>query len=346
MTKTAKKTWVYLAIFLIFSIAAVAVRTAAILLDLDDLNIYFNSPIIVMSSVALCFTFALIAISYIFISDKDMKLYANFKTPGTYIPSGIVAVSLLFLGGELFAKTFLFKKVTAEYFSSASSIISVTATLLSIICVLNFFFNVFHEKKESTARASFCLLCALFLGAYAGYLFFSDELPINAPNKAADQIAYLALAIFFLYETRISLGRAKWRMYFATGLIAANLAFYSAIPSLIYMLTNGIVISNSIAENVLTFTLGIYVTSRIALMATLPQDRICDTVIAISEMSERRKDDIRHHENLHGTLNFASPDTVSVSKSTEIGTNYEMEIFPDTQESDTRQESFNFDDNN
>ncbi len=340
MSKSSKKTWIYLIIFSAFAIAATTLRTIALFFELDASGIYFKDETAIFISAAICILFIPASISYIFVYKQDIRLYATFKNPGTYIPSGIVSVALLFLGGELFAENFIFEEADAAgYFSEASSIISLITTILALVCALNFFFNVFHEKKESITRASFCLLCALFLGCYAGYLFFSDELPINAPNKAADQIAFLALAIFFLFETRISLGRAKWRLYFPLGLIAALMSFYSSIPSIIYMFAERTLISNSLAENVLTLTLGIYVTSRCILVTSLAPDEMSETVKVISNLATRRCEDIKNHEKLRGALNLTEG-----NKNADIGANYEIELqsadnFPVTQE------SFNFDEN-
>ncbi len=338
MTKFAKTTWLYIAVFSFLTLAAVTLRAAALILELQPAHIYFNDETLLIISAAVCLLVAGFALSYVFITDRSLKLYASFRTAGTYIPSGISAVALLLLGGELFAKNFIFPESDYGYFSNAASVISFLTTVLSIVCALSFFFNVFHEKKESTARASFCLLTALFLGCYAGYLFFSEQLPINSPNKAADQLAYLALAIFFLYETRISLGRAKWRFYFAFGLIAACLAYYSAVPSLIYLFTDRAVISNSIAENVLTLTLGVYVTFRVALMPSLSPDRMCDTAAAIAKMAEARSADIQNHEKLRGTLSLVD----NTEEKTDVGANYRMDI-PEDETVTSGQQTFNFD---
>ncbi len=342
MTKFTKNAWIYITVFFVFTLAAVALRTSALIFEFETGQIYFSNKTLITISGIVCAIFVPTALSYIFITQKDMKLYASFKTAGTYIPSGIVSVALLFLGGELFAKNFVFREEGAKYFSNAASVISILTTLLAIVCALNFFFNVFHEKKESLARATFCLLCALFLGCYAGYLYFSDELPINAPNKAVDQLAYLGLAIFFLYETRISLGRAKWRLYFAFGLISAALAYYSAIPAIIYFFTDSALISNSLAENVLTLTMAVYVTARVSMVAGLAPDEMCETAKAISEMAEKRSADIENHERLRGVLNLVDADDPVGIKETDIGANYEIEI-PMPEPASDMQESFNFD---
>ena len=324
MTKSAKKTWLYLTVFLFFALLAISLRTIALFIDMDINLIYFKRGGWLNSSAIAVLIFSLFALSYVFVAEKKLELFPSFDTPRTYIPSGIVAVALLYLGGELISKEFLTNDLRPEkYFSGAYSIIAILTTVLSIICAANFFLNVLQEKRQSTSRSVFCLLCALFLGCYAGYLFFSNELPINAPNKAVDQLSYLFLAIFFLYETRISLGRAMWKLYFAFGLIAACLAFYSSVPSLIYYFYEGKEISNSIAENVLTLTMAIYTTSRISLVATLLPDAVCDTAKYFEEMTKARENDIKSHNEQFGELDIQDSADTNEEK---IGSNYEIKL--------------------
>ncbi|MBR0449266.1 MAG: hypothetical protein IIX30_00435, partial [Clostridia bacterium] len=118
----------------------------------------------------------------------------------------------------------------------------------------------------------------------------------NAPAKITDEMAYLFAAVFFLYETRISLGRGKWRAYVTFGLIAAQLAAYSSIPALIVYFAKGEMISNSIFESVLTFTLFLFITSRLGMVSTLTPDKPCDVAAAIdakilAEEEKKREED-------------------------------------------------------
>jgi hypothetical protein len=161
------------------------------------------------------------------------------------------------------------------------------------------------------------------MGLYAGHLFFSDALPINAPNKAVDQLSYLAVSIFFLYETRISLGRAKWRLYLTFGLIAVALTAYSAIPAIIFYFQSGGVVSRSLTENVLTLSLGIYIASRLTLTLTPVRNEACPTVCAIVDMTNRRETEIAENEKTHGKITASEDQKTASADNVE---NYEIDF--------------------
>ena len=96
------------------------------------------------------------------------------------------------------------------------------------------------------------------------------------PGKIISQMAYLAAAVFFLYEIRLPLGREKWRAYVCFGMICTALCAYSAIPSLIvyiakpdtlYLLVTGEF------EIALTLSIFIFSTFKLILTATLIEDK-------------------------------------------------------------------------
>lgn len=327
MTKSMKKILMYLAVFLPLTIVTVTLRTLALLLDLDEAGVYFNNNIMIGISAALSVAFAVFAISFAF--DKRCKVSpaASFVNPQTYIPSGLAAVSLVFVAKELFFNLIatLEKQNAKGSNTSVLKITLATAAILSVFCIISFFLNVFFEKRNNRTRAAFAMSCVAFLAVYSIYLFFSENLPLNAPNKATDQLAFIALSIFFLYETRISLGRPIWKLYVSFGLIAANLAFFSSIPSLIYYFVNGAsdsaVLSAGIPENVLAFVLGIYVLCRLWLVVTLAPDETCEVALAIEKMAKARIEEI----NSSKAQDENETEKISAAESLD-GSNYEIEI--------------------
>ncbi len=344
MTKYKKLILAYLAIFLPITIITVTMRTVALFVGMDENNFYFTSSALPNIAVFITIAFVVFAVSYAFISDRNIRLAADFENHETYIPSGIVAVALFFMGTVLLGESVI-SFAGGNVASDVSSVLLPITAALAFASAINFFFNALYSKKESQLRGLFCLLCAIYLALYAGYLFFSHKLPLNAPNKALDQLTHLALSVFFLYETRISLGRPIWRFYISFGLIAANLAFFSAVPSLIYYLADGITVSADIAETVLVLTLGIYVTCRLMLTVRLVPDEICEVARAISEMSRKRSEEIKNSEHLGYQYNSDEENKARPS-STEEGSNYEMEI-PDMsvgEDASFTQESLSFDD--
>ena len=330
MTKSAKKTLIYISALIAVGLICIIIRTAALFTQLDTGAIYFNNKTLITISSALSVALTVFCLSFIFVADKDLSLSASFDNAQTYVPSGLVAVALVFMSMDMLNKIVrdygsVFSRAT---FSSIPSALMLLVAILAPVCIVNFFLNSFLERKENCARAAFCMSCVAFLSIYAAYLYFSPALPMNAPNKTVDQMAYLALAIFFLYETRISLGRSMWKPYIAFGLIAAHLSAYSSIPSLIYYFSSGVSVSESIAESILTLTLSIFVTSRLLLTIKLSESGINPTAEAILMMSRNREKEIEDSakERSGDIYNYNEE-----SKTTAADDNYKMEIFtPET----------------
>ena len=290
MKKTQRHIGLYYAIMLVFMVVGVALRCIACFTELDYTTGYFDNDVCITLANSFIISGVIICASYIFMADKNLKLHASFDNALTYVPGGAVSVALLFISAEMIRSVkhkneLIFSNST---FSDSTSIFMLVIAVLAITGMMNFLFNALSDKRTDTTRASFTIAMSIFLAAYGAYLYFSTALPLNAPNKLIDMLAYLFIAIFFLYETRLSLGRDMWRPYIAFGLIGALLSGYSALPSLIVYLANGKVISNSVAENVLSITLFVFITARLMLAAKLYDDQKSDAAIAIEKMTSNR----------------------------------------------------------
>ncbi len=328
MTKSTKKILLYLAVFLPITIITVTLRSLALLLDLDAAGVYFESNVLIAVAAAISVAFAVFALTFAFDKKCEVSPAASFVNPQTYIPSGLAAVSLVFIAKDLFVNlASVLEKSNAK--SSNTPILKFTlvaAAILSLVCIISFFLNVFFEKRHSRIRAAFSMSCVAFLAIYSIYLFFSENLPLNAPNKAVDQIAFISLSIFFLYETRVSLGRPIWKLYVSFGLIAANIAFFSSIPSLMYYFVNNAadsaILSAGISENVLVLVLGIYIVCRLWLVAFLAPDETCKTALAIEKMAQARIEEINSYKAQEES---EEEDSAAASENLN-GSNYEIEI--------------------
>ena len=171
-------------------------------------------------------------------------------------------------------------------------------TLLGALAILSAFyilFAVLYEIKVCDLRAAFCMICTLFLILYAGYLYFDTSLAINADIKLVDQMAYVCAAIFFLYETRISLGREHWPLYTATGFIAALVCAYASIPSAIVYFLDGRLISNSLEEIFVTFFLFAFIFCRTALSLYLKGETPTPLMAALHEDARQLADEVAAH---------------------------------------------------
>lgn len=330
MSKSSKRLSLYLAILLLATITSAVLRTVALELHLNDDLVYFNSNTLNIISAAVMVALCVFSVSYSFIPKQKMMPASSFVNPQTYIPSGLVAIALIFSGTELlheFASLQASKAANANISLSVIIILSILFAFISVIC---FFLNVFFERRESKTRAAFTLAAVMYLALYSGYLYFSTHLPLNAPNKSVDMMAHVALSIFFLYETRISLGRALWKPYVSFGMITAALCFYSSLPSLIFYFTNGAsdtaIISASIAENVLVFVLGIYTSCRLSLVLTLVPNKTCTVALAVEKMAQLREEEMQAAETQRQIAESETPRETNSDDSKSAGSNYEMDI--------------------
>lgn len=282
------------------ALSGIALRTYALLTSFNTLTMHFDNKIAIGFGSGIIILALVSFLSYLIIGDKETDLIAKNGTPASYIPAGLVCVALLFVGVNNLMTGAL------GNLGKVTQVIVLISSILAFLSVISFFVSIFVEKKESSVKAIFSLSIVLFLAVYAAYLFYNTGVhPTNSPNKIIDQMAYVASAIFFLYESRIPLGRAQWRPYVSFGLIATLIAAYSSIPSIIVYIVNGYQVSDSIAESVLTLTLAIFIFSRVYQTKWLIPNEECNAVNGIlmiskmrdEELENRRKDSRAHINN-------------------------------------------------
>ena len=322
----------YLPFFIIAALAAIALRTVALFIHFAPTDafydaIYYNNTLLVDISYYIIFASVIFFISYIFTAKRGVKLIPSFTSAATYVPTGVLGVGLLFMAIHLFktASAISSYKITSiyepqEYPTKLLVFVCVASAIFAILGIVHIFLTALVESHSSTKRAAFGLCTVLFLSIYTIYLYFSSEmppittvLPINAPNKIADQMAYLTAALFFLYEIRLSIGREKWRQYVAIGFIAAMVTAYSSIPALIYYIAEGKIISNSIFETALTFTLFLFIISRLLLAGYLIEDKESASVSVLLAGADEREREL--HPTPEATAD--AEDTESECEATE-----------------------------
>ena len=283
--KKVKHLDIYLITLALIALTAVSLRTVACLTAFNPATLHFADKTAIGISNLLVTLGVVFSATFFFTRQKNLYLVASAENAATYIPAGLVSVALLFIGLERYyaMDSMVFDSILLKYLSYA-------LIGLAGISIPAFFLLIFNSKNESNARAALFLCIVLYLTVYSLYLYFNRSVhPLNSPNKIVDQMAYLFAAMFFLFETRISLGRAIWKPYIIFGLCASLLTAYSAIPSLIVYLVNGSVISDSTNETAVTLALCIFITSRVILTGRLSEDVECPEAEAISTLSDVRK---------------------------------------------------------
>ncbi len=314
-----KRLEIHLPLLLLLTVVSVTLRTVALFKEYGPWDGYFNDKLLITISDGIVFGGMLILLSFAFISPK-FKVVPSFTGPATFIPSGLVCCGLIFLSFDMVMSVVKLpgKFLSRQTLSQSGNLLALVTATLALVCIINFFFTVFYSASQNETRAFWGIITVIFLALYASYLYFDTKLPLNAPNKAVDQLAFLLAALFFLYETRISLGREMWRGYCAFGLIASLATAYSSIPSLIYYLGSGDVASDSLSAIVLTFSLFIYITARLVLVNFLLSDEKSETAIAVEALSMERSEQL------------ALPDQERIINKEEnfntLGENYEFDL--------------------
>ena len=300
MKNKAKVFGIYLPVVAILLTIVTVLRTVALFLDFDFNTGYFIEKTISNVSNYVTIASAVFFLTYIFTARRDIRLIPDFTSPATYVPTGIVAVALVFMIKELIFRAIETKRFIdiLKYFSTSSAQLSsqrlflaliVLTLIFSVLSMVHFLLTALIEKNSSEKRASYGLLTVLFLSFYGLYVYFSTDLPINAPNKALDQMTCLLAAVFFLYETRLSLGREKWRPYIAFGFVSSFVGIYASLPAIIVYFANGEIISSSIYESSLTLALSAFILSRILLTGELIEDKPSATVASLLQFADARE---------------------------------------------------------
>lgn len=283
---------IYLPIFLLILPATVALRTIAIFTELAEYG-HFDNPLLSNISGWAAAIASLFFLTYMFVGKKDIKLIPSFDSAANYVPSGLVAVATALLGGHLISKAL------STDFTSLSlygRVIAIATPILAFVSVVYFVLASVMIARRSMRRSDFGIITLLFICMYVAYLYFDTTLPINAPTRLADEVAYLSIAMFFLGETRLSLGRESWRKYISFAFIGALLTAYSAIPNLIYYFAREKAISLSIYESLLTLAFFIFIICKIFLTPTLTKDKTSDVVAKIIAAAEARAEELKPEE--------------------------------------------------
>ncbi len=275
----------------IVSLAAAILRSVALLTSFNSVTMHFDDNVAIFMGGIIVALSVVGFLSYLIFGEKEQKLIDRNDNAASYIPAGIVSTALIFMGANNIMMSF------SGYSQKMLSTLALVSGVLAILSAVSFFLSVFIERRDNLYKAAFSLCVVFFLAVYAILLYFNKEIhPTNSPNRLIDELAYLSAAIFFLYESRIPLGRAKWRGYVSFGLIATLLCSYSSIPALVLYFVKGQIISESLVESILTLTLAIFICSKVMQTKKLTPDVECETAQSIVSLATARAEEI---EELH-----------------------------------------------
>ena len=315
--KTLRTIDMYIIPLIFATLAGIILRTYALLTSFSSTTLHFDNKLAIGFAVGVVVISVIGFMSYLFLGEKESDLIAKTDNAASYIPAGIVSTALLFMGVKNLGLEF--SGMLSRTPLPAMAIIS---AILAFLSIGSFFISIFIEKKENNFKSLFSLSIVFFLAIYAAMLFYNTSVhPTNSPNKITDQMAYVSAAIFFLYEARIPLGRAKWRPYVAFGLAATLLTAFSSIPSLVVYALNGYVVSDSIIESLLTLSLSIFIFSKILQIRGLTENIENPAVSSIVAMARMREEELENQRKLARAYNNKEE-----KDDTEDASNYTFDI--------------------
>ena len=253
---------------------------------------------------------AIVMITYVFFADKSKGYVAQFSTPLTYVPAGAVCAATVFF--LLNIKEAIPKLSEISKGTPITDILLLLVFYLAFPTVIYFILNSVSSERASNARAVCGIATVICFALYTSYLYFDTALTINNPNKIIDEMAFLLAALFFLYETRISISRESWNLYFVTGAIASSVGLYSSVPAIIATVIRDKAISESLEENVLILTVAVFIFARLILSATYNEDKRSDTITMLRDAALEREAFICEREEIERQTALASSEEETV----------------------------------
>ena len=315
MNTNSKRLGIYLGVMLSATAVATTMRSIAYVMHLDHASGFFSDKSLVRVSDAIIVLTVLGMFSYLFAARIDLR--ASFSTGATYVPTGILGAASAFLGMQIFSYALAnsnYRISVKELLSLAGvpTLITLLAGVLAFVSIAYYFFNAFVTESKDVTRAYFSIAAIAFLALYAVMIYTDTSISLNATGRALRQTAFLFIAIFFLYESRISLGREKWRIYTAFGLAAATLTAYASVPAIVVYFTNKVIVSSSgykslasIEEYLFLFAAFIFILSRLCLTITLKEEKENELVKALANMALAREAEVNEALEMHEEI-FAS----------------------------------------
>ena len=320
MNTNSKRLGAYLSVMFLATAVATTLRTIACVRYLDNSTGLFSdrSLVTISNTIVLLTIFGML--SYLFVA-KHISLRPSFSTSATYVPTGVLGVATAFLG----IKTISYALRISDYrlyairANSPREIIrellnvqnvittfALLAAILSFVSIAHHFLNALVTESHSVLRGYFAIATICFLAFYAMIVYLDTSIPVNDPNKALRQMSFLFASGFFLYETRISLGREMWRPYSVFGLIAATLTAYTSIPAIITYYVNGEILAYdgykslaSLEEYMLLLALFIFIVSRLCLTVVLKEDKENRLVKALAAMATEQEKRVSESADRH-----------------------------------------------
>ena len=310
MNTNSKRLGIYLAIMLLSTSVATALRTIACINVLDYDSGFFNDKSLITAANIIITATVIGMFTYLFVASR-IKLRANFSTGATYIPTGVLGVASAFLGAKIlsYAMNIEQYRIFARemiYLQNVAKAIGTLAAILAFVSIAHHFLNAFIVESKTEVRAYFAISSITFLALYSMLIYLDPTLAIGESSKVLRLTAFLLASIFFLYEARISLGREMWRIYTTFGLVAASLCAYVSIPAIVTYYVKGALVSSAsskslvtIEEYIVLFALFLFIVAKLYVTISLHEEKENAFIKALANYANDRESKVKESSERH-----------------------------------------------
>lgn len=215
----------YSVIAVLFAVFAALFRTFIAINYTDRYGVYTrNTPIVhILDIVVFVAVAAFALIPFIFSN--------SFKDKTVQKPTKLSVFACAELGFMFIATSSLsfFNMVSQVNFPIKQTIMAITGILGGI----GFIMNIFLADRQKSLRSFFSFMPIIWSLTCLFEVYFDMDILITSPNRAYAQTALLAMALFFLANSREMLGICEPRLFFAGATTATVLCTVCALPNIL-----------------------------------------------------------------------------------------------------------------
>ncbi len=274
----------------LLAVVACTLRTVATFLGVDAFG-YFENSTLYRVSVWMTVAAVLLLLTLPLAYRKRQAVLAEQTTPHTFLPSLMMGMLFLFFLGEG-----IFSLLGTLFLPTIDNLAYALTLILGLFSCIYFFSLAILESKENDRKANFGMACVLFFGVYSAYLYLNTEMPRNAHIELCEEMTWIALMLYFLYEVRIALGKQKQNLYVSFAMIGGLLCAYNVIPTFIYYIATGRLLASSFTAFLLLCGTLAFILMRLALFAKSPVDAPIPLVENLLKLARAREEEVREIE--------------------------------------------------
>lgn len=275
MEKTKRIFRLYLTLTVLLTVAVVVLRSIALLSPGFDREFGYFALHSMPHEIARLAT--VIGVIFLLTQLAPLKGKLEIRNPGKGLPVvfSVALAGVLVLAFSLFRvfelhPTSLHTRLANGSLSLQAVIFCFATALFGVIAATCSIFSVAKRQVLNAVHAFAAMSISLLALFYTLFLYFDYTLPMNADVKIASQAAFLSVALFFLCEARIALGRPIWTLYTAVGMISLLLTLTVALPNLLYAVVKPTPVLDSAIDDFLLLGFAIYIFAHFSALTVKP----------------------------------------------------------------------------